>query len=435
VRSILLLIAPVLLAAAPAAASAAEDSFVIRGATVHSMAGPEIQNGSVIVRNGKIIGVGKNLAVPKDLKVIDGKGMHVYPGMVDAATEIGLLEVNSIRETQDLAEIGKFNPQLVALTAVNPSSEHIPVTRFNGITTVATMPEGLLIGGHVSLMHLDGWTTDEMGIKPRAGLQMRMPTIHAAQGGFAGSEGEPGAAGRGSFAEAKRNFDKEMAELNEFFESARRYKQAKDAKPADFKPDLKLDAMIPVLDGKEPIMVTAVREREIRDAIAFSDKQRVKIILCDASEAGKVTKEIKEHNIPVILGPMLSLPLNEDDAYDESYSTPAVLQKAGILFSLGTLSGKANLASRNLPFQAGQAVAFGLPHDDAMKAITKNAAEIWGVGDQIGTIEEGKWADLMVTDGDPLEAQTLVKQLFIKGKPVDLSNKQKDLYEKYLNRP
>ena len=161
----------------------------------------------------------------------------------------------------------------------------------------------------------------------------------------------------------------------------------------------------------------------------------MKIILCDAPEAFKVTKEIKEHNIPVILGPMLSLPLNEDDAYDRSYTTPADLQKAGILFSLGTLEGKANLASRNLPFQAAQAVAFGLPHEDAMKAVTKNAAEIWGVGDVMGTIEEGKWADLMITDGDPLDARTQIKQLFIKGKPVDLSNKQKDLYEKYLNRP
>jgi len=132
---------------------------------------------------------------------------------------------------------------------------------------------------------------------------------------------------------------------------------------------------------------------------------------------------------------MLSLPLNEDEGYDQAYSTPAALQKAGILFSLGTLEGKANLASRNLPFQAAQAVAFGLPHEDAMKAITKNAAEIWGVGDVMGTIEEGKWADLMVTDGDPLDARSQIKQLFIKGKVVDLSNKQKDLYEKYLNRP
>jgi len=434
-KSILFWLIPIALSAAPA-----DDSFMIKGATVHTMAGAEMQNGSVIVRNGKIIGVGKNLAVPKDLKVIDGKGMHVYPGMVDAATEVGLIEVNSVRESLDTTEIGKYNPQLVALTAVNPSSEHIPVTRYSGITTVATMPEGQVIGGQISLMHLDGWTTDEMGIKPRAGLQMRMPVIAAGgRGGFVASDssdgGGGGAFGRPSFAEAKRNYDKELAELSEFFESARRYKQAKDAKPAGFKPDLKLEAMIPIIEGKEPVMVTAVKEREIREAIAFSDKQKIKIILCDAGEANKVTKEIKEHNIPVILGPVLELPSSEDAAYDSPFTVAADLHKAGILFSLGSLRGKTNVDSRNLPFQAGQAVAFGLPPEEAMKAITKNAADIWGVGDQIGTIEEGKWADLMVTDGNPLEAQTNIRQLFIKGKPVDLSNKQRDLYEKYLNRP
>src|SRR5207249_3334955 len=144
---------------------------------------------------------------------------------------------------------------------------------------------------------------------------------------------------------------------------------------------------------------------------------------------------IKEQNIPVILGPTLALPLNEDDAYDRAYSTPADLQKAGIRFAIGTFSGTANLSSRNLPYQAAQAVAFGLSHDDALKAITKNAAEIWGVADRVGTIEEGKWADLLVTDGDPLETKTQVRQLFIKGKLVDLDNKQKQLYEKYLHRP
>jgi imidazolonepropionase-like amidohydrolase len=424
VKAIRFVLLPII-ACVAAAAPGNDDTFMLRGATVHTMAGADIQNGSVIVRNGKIIGVGKNLAVPKDVKVIDGKGLQVYPGMIDAATEVGLVEVNSVRETQDLSELGKFNPQLVALSAVNPSSEHIPVTRYNGITAVATMPEGQLIGGQVSLIHLDGWTTEEMGVKPRAGLHMTMPVIRAQRGLGPGT----------GFTEAKRNFEKEMAELDEFFETARRYKQAKEATPANFKPDLRLDAMIPVLEGKEPVMVTVVKEREIRDAIAFSDKQKIRIILCDAPEAYKVTKEIRAHNIPVILGPMLALPLNDDDSYDRAYSTPADLQKAGILFSLGTLEGKANLSSRNLPFQAAQAVAFGLSREDAMKAVTKNAAEIWGVSDVMGTIEEGKWADLMVTDGDPLDARTQIRQLFIQGKAVDLSNKQKDLYEKYLNRP
>ncbi|HKD05140.1 MAG TPA: amidohydrolase family protein [Bryobacteraceae bacterium] len=432
-KAALLFAIPAALIAAPGA----DDSFVLKNATVHTMAGAEIQNGSVVVRNGKIIGVGKNLSVPKDLKVIDAKGMQVYPGMIDAATQVGLIEINSIRESEDTTELGKFNPQLVALTAVNPSSEHIPVTRVNGITTVAATPEGSLIGGQVSLVHLDGWTTDEMGIKPHAGLQLRFPTIALPGGRGGGIDADPSSpfAAARSYTTLKQAYDKEIAELNEFFESAHRYKLTKDAKAPGFKPDLRLDAMIPVIEGKEPVLVEARRERDIRDAIAFADKQKIKIILLDPAEAYKVTKEIKDHNIPVILGPSLALPLTEDGNYDQAYKTPLALQKAGIEFCFATLTGGSNLASRNLPYQAGQAVAFGLSKEDAMKAVTKNAADIWGVGDQIGTVEEGKWADLVVTDGDPLEAQTQIKLLFIKGKPVDLDNKQKDLYEKYLNRP
>ena len=427
-RALLLLILPVSL-------FAADDSFLLRGATVHTMAGTEIENGSVLVRAGKIVGVGKNLAAPKDTKVIDGKGLQVYPGMIDAATEVGLVEVNSIRETADTTEIGRFNPQLVALTAVNPSSQHITVTRANGITTVATMPQGQLIAGQVSLIHLDGWTTEEMGVSPKAALHLRMPVVRV--GGPPAPREEPpgsGAPSSDTFTGAKQNFEKQMAELNEFFESARRYQQAKEAHAPGFQVDLKLEAMIPVLEQREPILVTAIREREIRDALAFADKQKVKIILCNAPEAYKVVKEIKEHNVPVILGPTLALPLDEDDPYDRAYTTPAELQKAGIRFAIGTFSGTANLSSRNLPYQAAQAVAFGLPHEEALKAITKNAAEIWGVADRIGTIEEGKWADLLVTDGDPLEAKTQVKLLFIQGKPVDLDNRQKQLYEKYRTR-
>jgi imidazolonepropionase-like amidohydrolase len=432
-RWLAVLVAPVALMAGT------DDSFMLRGATIHTMAGADIPNGSVLVRNGKIIGVGANLAVPKDVRVIDGKGLQVYPGMIDAATQVGLVEVNGVRETLDTTEIGKFNPELVAADAVNPSSEHIPVTRANGITAVVTMPEGQLMSGQVSLIHLNGWTTDEMGVKPRAGLHIKMPVIQTPRGGFTpdNDEAPPTAGGpRMTFAEAKKSADAELAELNTFFESARRYKQARDAKMPGFVRDLKMEAMIPVLEGKEPILVTAVREREIRSAIAFADKQQVKIILLDPAEAYKVTKEIKDRNIPVILGNILSLPQHEDDPYDRSFTIPAELQKAGILFSIGTLEGAgASLSSRNLPYEAAQAVAFGLPHDDAMKAITKNAALIWGVGDLMGTIEEGKLADLMVTDGDPLEAATQIKQLFILGKTVDLDNKQKRLYEKYLARP
>ncbi len=429
-RLLLLLIIPAGLLVA-----AEGDSFLLRGAAIHTMAGPEIENGSVLVRNGKITGVGKNIAAPKDVKIIDAKGLHVYPGLIDAGTEVGLVEIKAVRETLDLTELGLFNPQLVALTAVNPSSEHIPVTRANGITTVATLPRGQLISGQVSLIHLDGWTTEEMGLSRTAALHLRIPFIQMlarpAADDDEAAEPRPGAAIL-PFATAKQNFDKQTAELNEFFDRARRYKQAKEVHDPDLRTDLKLEAMIPVLDGSRPVLTTAIREREIRDAIAFADKQKIKIILSESTEAYKVTKEIKDRDIPVILGPTLALPLNEDDPYDRSYTTPADLQKAGIRFAIGSFAAS---FSRNLPYQAAQAVAFGLPHDDALRAITKNAAEIWGVGDRIGTIEEGKWADLMITDGDPLEAKTQIRRLFIKGKPVDLDNKHKQLYEKYLNRP
>lgn len=434
-RWLIALAVPAALLAAPPADTG--DSFLLRGGTVHTLSGVQIDNGSVLVRNGKIIGVGKDIPVPKDLKVIDGKGLHVYPGMFDAATEIGLVEVNAVRETLDTTELGRFNPQLVALTAVNPSSEHIPVTRANGITTVATLPEGPLISGQVSVIHLDGWTTDEMGVSRTAGLHLRIPFIQVSNRPFQPDDTAAPAnqSAPNRFTEARQNFDKQMAELNEFFDNARRYREAKNAKAPDFRTDLKLEAMIPVIEGKEPVLVTAIREREIRDAIGFADKQKVKIILCEAPEVYKVIKEIKERDIPVILGPTLDLPENEDDPYDRAFITPAELQKAGIRFAIGTFSGTANLSSRNLPYEAAQAVAFGLPHDDALRAITRNGAEIWGLGDRIGTIEEGKWADLMVTDGDPLEARSQVRYLFIKGKAVDLDNKQKQLYEKYSNRP
>jgi len=420
-----------------AADSDAGDSFLLRGGTIHTLSGAPIDNGSVLVRNGKIIGAGKDIAAPKGIKVIEIKGLQVYPGMIDAATEIGLAEVDGVRETLDIREIGRFNPQLVALTAVNPSSEHIPVTRANGITTAATLPQGELISGQVSLIHLDGWTTDEMAVSRTAALHLRIPSIQVSTRPVQPEEGAapPPAAAPTTFAAAKQNFDKQITELNEFFDSARRYREAKNAKAAGFRPDLKLEAMIPVLEGKEPVLVTAIREREIRDAIAFADKQKIKMILCQAPEAYKVIKEIQQRDIPVILGPTLELPLNEDDPYDRAYTTPAELQKAGIKFAIGTFSGTASLSSRNLPYQAAQAVAFGLPHEEALKAITRNAAEIWGVGDRMGTIEEGKWADLVITDGDPLETKTQIRQLFIKGKAVDLDNKQKQLYEKYLNRP
>jgi len=251
-------------------------------------------------------------------------------------------------------------------------------------------------------------------------------------GGGGGDSEDPATGPRLTFDQMKQTYDKEMVDLNNFFEAARRYAQAKASGGPGFKTDLKLEAMLPVIKGDEPLLITAQRERAIRDALQFAEKQKIRMVLCDPKEAYKLLDEIKKSNVPVVLGPTLALPLTEDDYYDQPFTTPGQLYKAGIKFAFASFS---NQFSRDLPYQAAAAVPFGLPKEEAMKAITVNAAQIWGVANQMGTIEEGRFADFMITDGDPLEIQTHVKQLFIKGKNVSLDDKQKRLYEKYENRP
>jgi len=413
------------------------DVFLLRGATVHTISGPVIEDGSVLVRNGKIVGVGHNLSAPDGATIIDLRGKHVYPGMIDAGAMLGL-EKTSSSQASDGHEIGLFNPQLRAVTAVNPADEQIPAARANGVTSVLEMPMGDLIGGQLSLIHLDGSANDSMTISASAAIYLRFPAIetrpvpvhdHDDDDDEPTTAVEPEAV---SYSLAKKAFEVKMQALDTFFEDVRRYRVAKSAKAPGFAPDRRYEAMIPVLEGTTPMFVAATREREIRGAIAFADAQKIRIILADPFEAYKVLPLIKSHNIPVVLGPTLTLPLDVDDDYDRSYTTPNDLFKAGITFAIATFSSR---LSRNLPYQAAAAVSFGLPHDEAYKAITLNAAEILGMGKRLGSIDEGKVADLIVTDGDPMETMTHVTQVFIDGKPVSLDTRQKRLYEKYLARP
>ena len=400
----------------------AAETFLIQNVTVHPVTSPEIAGASVYVENGKIAEIGPKIVKPKSVRVIEGKGLHLYPGMINSATEVGLTEIGSVRETADTTELGTYNPQLHALSAVNPASEHFPVVRANGITSVMTIPQGGVIAGQAALIHTDGWTWEDMAIKRAAAMHLRFPTYSASAGrGFRGGSAAPSL-----FAEAKRNHEKNMRELNDFFEQARRYQKGHD------KQDLKFEAMLPVLERKLPVMVFAVREREILEVIQFAEKQKIHVVLAGVRKPGKALQEIKAKNIPVILGQTLALPMQEDDFYDDPATLPAELYRAGIKFAFATFDVQ---FVRNLPFEAANAVAYGLPYEEALKAVTINAAEIWGVGDQIGSIEKGKLADLILTDGDPLETKTQIKQMFIAGKSVDLESKHYKLYQKYLNRP
>ena len=232
-------------------------------------------------------------------------------------------------------------------------------------------------------------------------------------------------------ATAKKLYDAELKKADDFFQAAKRYRAAKNSKASDFKSNVQYEAMLPILEGKAPLLVPAERERTIRDAIAFAKKQNVKLILLDVQKPGKAIDLIKENNIPVVVGKPTNLPLDDDDPYDAAYSLPGQLYKAGIKFAFGTYD---NQFARNLPFEAAFAVAYGLPYEAALKALTIDAAEIFGVSAEVGSLDKGKSADFIVTDGDPLEVKTQIKMLFIRGKNVSLETRQTRLYEKYKAR-
>jgi imidazolonepropionase-like amidohydrolase len=412
--------------------AATNDTFLIRDVALHPVSGPDIPVTSVLVRDGLIAEIATKIAVPKGMKVIEGKGLHLFPGMIDSATTLGLAEIGAVRETSDVAEIGDFNPQLRALIAVNPSSEHIPVARANGITSAIALPGGGIISGQAGLMHLDGWTWEDMDVKRSAAMHLRFPVINMAVEGGPGS-GRRGGAGRIPFTEAKRKHDETLMKLRLFFEDARRYQKAKAAGGAGFQIDRKLEAMLPVLEGQQRVMVTAARKRTIGEALEFAKRENIKIVLAGCREfTPELLKEIKARGIAVILPETLDLPLDEDDPYDAIYTLPADLHRAGILFAFATFNSS---AVRNLPYQAAASVPFGLEREDALKAVTINAAKIWGVDDRIGSVEKGKWADLVLADGDLLETRTTIKQMWIRGKAVDLESRHTKLSERYMSRP
>jgi imidazolonepropionase-like amidohydrolase len=414
-------------------ARSAGTTYAIRDARIYTVSAPVIERGSVLIADGKIAAVGVGITAPDGATVVDGRGLSVYPGIIDANTTMGLTEVGSIQATVDAAEIGDYTPQLRAYDAIHPESEHIPVTRGNGITTVLTRPAGGILAGQPALINLDGWTVEEMAVRKTVGQVANLPSV----GGGIEFDPETFSVRTRRYTEAKREYEKRIRELGEFFEQARRYLQAKEARTRDasvppVKPDTRLEALIPVLKGETPLLVPAGRAGDIKRAAEFAEKQRVRLVILGGAEAGKIADYLKQKDVAVIYGPLLNLPEEEDDPYDLPYATPAILSRAGVRFAIA--SGETS-DSRNLPFDGGNAVGSGLSEEEALKAITLYPAQILGVADRLGSIEPGKMANLVVTDGNLLEIRTAVKQLFINGRPVSLENKHTRLYEKYRARP
>jgi imidazolonepropionase-like amidohydrolase len=416
--------------------TAAPTSYAIKGGKVFTLAGPAIENGTVLIRDGKIAAVGAGIAIPADAQVIDATGLEVYPGMFDPVTQIGLNEVSAVSATVDVSELGDYNPELIAATAVNPASAHIPITRANGITEVIAAPgtsgfdlqSGGLIEGQASAFNLAGWTMDEMQINRSVAMVINWPSIQTRTFDFTtfSIKEKP-------YADVKKEYDKSVNTLGDWMDRARHYAQAKEkGSPALYERDLKLEALVPLVQRKLPVLVIADEARDIRNAVDFCTKQNLRMILGSGAEAWKVKDLLKDKKIPVVLAPTNRLPEQEDTPYDKSYTEPSELFAAGIPIAFSSFG---TAFSRRLPQYAGTAVAYGLPHDEALRAVMLNAAQIFGLADQLGTLEPGKIANIIVTSGDPLELQTQVRYLFIKGQLTSTDNKHRELYEQYRKRP
>lgn len=412
-------------------------TFAIKNARIVTVSGAVIENGTVVIQDGKITAVGATASVPGGAEVIDGKGLSVYPGMIDAATNMGLIEIaeQGGPGPNDLPEVGDNNAHEKAITAINPYSTFISVSRNNGITTVLSKPQAGTISGQSSIINLVGSTAGEMAVLANNALIINFPRI-AQFGGFGGG-GFGGFGQQIDFNEAIRRRDTQVETLKTTFKEALEYGRLQDAYAKDKnltrpKTDLKMAAIVPFARGEKPIIFTAERERDIRAVIKFADDTKTKAIILGGQEAWKATDALKQKDIPVIFTNIYNLPTREDNPYDSMFDVAGKLQKAGVRFCIATNSETAVV--RDLPYQAGMASAFGLPKEEALKAVTLYPAQILGVADKIGSIEVGKMADIVVTNGDILEPGTKILHLFIKGRKLPLTSRHTELYEQFKDR-
>jgi imidazolonepropionase-like amidohydrolase len=409
-------------------------TFAIRNARIVTVSGADIERGTVVIADGKIQAVGANASVPANAQVIDATGLTVYPGMMDAGTSMGLSEIGQgAAATVDVAELGSFNPNAQAIYGMNPHSAHVGVTRVVGITHVITMPSGGLISGQAALVNLAGWTAPSMVVVPRIAMVMNLPTSGFAGRGFAAFLAQQ----QGNTGDAQRTRARQMDSIRTILRDADAYGKAMDAYARDKslpRPDrdVVLAALVPAVRGEMPVIFNADRASDIRAALNFAQEMKLKPIILGGVDAWQVAPLLRERNVAVILSDVLRLPSREDDPYDVNYSGPAKLAQAGVKFAISSGSGGAEV--RNLPYVAGMAAAFGLAKTEALRAVTLYPAQILGVADRFGSIETGKVANLVVTDGDLLEAKTNTKYLFIDGRLVPLGSKHTELYETFKDR-
>ena len=398
--------------------------LLLRGATVHTVSGADLAETDVLMRDGKIVAIGAKIAVPAGVTVVDVTGKHVYPGLISAVSGMGLTEHGSVRGSVDLAETGALNPNARAQPALNPDSDHIPVSRANGILTALSVPMSTgLLAGTSTLIRMDGWTWEDLTLRAAVALHIYWPSMAVNR--------DAGAAAASTAQE--RTIADNLRRLRDAFATARAYAKAREGATARTDFDSRWEAMLPVLRGERAVFVHADERKQIEAAVAWAQAEKLRITIVGATDAWKVADLLKLHDIPVIVSPVLTLPLRREDPYDASYANPGKLYAAGVRFCIAN-DGSAEMGTmsdRNLPYQAAKAAAYGLPPAEALKSVTLYPAQLLGVAAELGSIEVDKRATVIVTTGDPLEITTQVEQAYIDGARIDLSSRHTRLRDKY----
>ena len=393
-----------------------DKKIVIKNATVHIGNGQLLEKATVVFDKGIITEVSTNSVNESGAQVIDANGKHVYPGLIVADSRLGLEEIEAIRPTLDYYEVGEVNPNIRSVIAYNTDSKIIPTVRSNGVLLTLSVPEGGIMPGTSSVMKLDGWNWEDAAYKMDAVTQLNWPSMSIRNAWWA-----PPAE------EQRKQSAANMAMIKKFFEEAKAYiEQAPSTK------NLKLEAMKSIFNGSKKLFINASSAKEITSAVLFAKSYNIKPVILGGSEAYLVADFLKENDIAVIAANPHSLPNNEDDDVDMPYRNAKILHDKGVLYCL-SIGG--SWQQRNLPFVAGTTAAYGLTKEEALQSVTLNTAKILGIDKTTGSIEVGKDANLLISEGDLLDMRTSnVTTAFIQGASIDLNNKQKELYKLYMEK-
>jgi len=393
-------------------------SILFTGATIHTGDGKVIENGILAVKDKKIAFVGKSSDLPGEMAnwtKVDAKGKQIYPGLIAMNTQLGLTEIEAVEATSDFSEVGSYTPNVRALIAYNTDSKVIPTVRSNGILMAETTPQGGIISGRSALVQLDAWNWEDAVIQDDAGIHINWPSIG---GRWRQNTNDK---------EAKERYKKQMDEMASYFNQAMTYGGTKDPEK-----NLMLEALYNCIKENTRFFIHVDNASNIQDAVFFIKKFNLKGVLVGASGAASVLDLLAKEKIPVVLVNTQRLPTTEDAPVDEGFDLPSKLQDAGILYAI---SVEGFWQTRNLGFQAGQAVPFGISKEQALESVTLNPAKILGVDDRVGSLAAGKDATFIISKGDILDMrQALVESAYIQGRMVDLDNKQKELNERYMTK-